>query len=71
MYSQTKTCILQGLEGHIIEVETDLTRGMPMFNIVGLADISIKESKERVRSAIKNCNYKFPLNRITINLVTS
>ncbi len=69
MYSQTKTCILQGLEGHIIEVETDLTRGMPMFNIVGLADISIKESKERVRSAIKNCNYKFPLNRITINLV--
>lgn len=69
MYSQTRTCVLQGLEGHVIEVETDISKGMPMFNIVGLADVSIKESKERVRSAINNSNYKFPLNRITTNLV--
>ena len=68
MYSKINTCTLQGLEGHIIEVETDLARGMPVFNIVGLPDASIKESKERVRAAIKNTGYEFPLNRITINL---
>lgn len=68
MYSKLNTCVLQGLDGNIVEVETDLSRGMPVFNIVGLADIGIKESKERVRSAIKNSGYEFPLNRITINL---
>lgn len=68
MYSKLNTCILHGLDGHIIEVETDLSRGMPVFNIVGLPDTSIKESKERVRTAIKNSGYEFPLSRITVNL---
>lgn len=68
MYSNIKTCVLQGLNGNIVEVESDLSRGIPVFNIVGLPDISIKESKERVRTAIKNSGYEFPLNRITINL---
>ena len=68
MYSKINTCVLQGLKGDIVEVETDLSRGMPMFNIVGLPDAAIRESKERVRTAIKNSGYNFPLNRITINL---
>lgn len=68
MFSKVNTCILQGLKGYIVEVETDISRGMPTFNIVGLPDISIKESKERVRTALKNCGYEFPLNRITVNL---
>lgn len=68
MYSKINTCTLQGLDGHIIEVETDLSRGMPVFNIVGLPGTSIKESKERVRASIKNSGFEFPLNRITINL---
>lgn len=68
MYSKLCTCVLQGLNGNIVEVETDLSRGMPVFNIVGLADTAIKESKERVRAAIKNSGFEFPLNRITINL---
>lgn len=68
MYSKVNTCVLQGLNGYIIEVETDLSRGLPVFNIVGLPDAAIKESKERVRTAIKNSGYEFPLNRITINL---
>lgn len=68
MLSKVKTCILQGLDGHIIDVETDLSNGLPSFNIVGLADMSIKESKERVRSAIKNSGFKFPVSRITVNL---
>lgn len=68
MLSKVKTCVLQGLNGSIVEVETDISRGLPMFNIVGLADISIKESKDRVRTAIKNSGYEFPLSRITVNL---
>lgn len=68
MYSKIKTCFLMGLEGYDIEVETDLARGLANFSIVGLPDASIKESKERVRSAIVNSGYKFPLARITINL---
>lgn len=68
MYSKVNTCVLQGLNGSIVEVESDLSRGLPVFNIVGLPDASIKESKERVRAAIKNSGYDFPLSRITINL---
>jgi len=68
MLSKIKTCVLYGLEGHEVNVETDLSGGLPNFNIVGLPDISIKESKERVRSAIKNCGFNFPVSRITVNL---
>lgn len=69
MYSKVDTCVLQGLNGYIVEVETDISRGMPVFQIVGLPDTSITESKERVRTAIKNSGFEFPLNRITVNLV--
>ncbi|HZK33434.1 MAG TPA: YifB family Mg chelatase-like AAA ATPase [Tissierellaceae bacterium] len=68
MYSKINTCVLEGLDGCVVDVETDLSRGIPVFNIVGLPDTSIKESKERVRAAIKNSGYDFPLSRITINL---
>lgn len=68
MLSKVKACVLQGLEGSIVEVETDLSNGLPGFNIVGLADTAIKEAKERVRSSIKNSGYKFPVSKITINL---
>jgi magnesium chelatase family protein len=49
-------------------VETDISRGLPSFNIVGLPDVAIRESKERVRTAIKNSGFEFPLSRITVNL---
>ncbi len=68
MYSTINTCVLEGLKASLVEVESDLSRGIPIFNIVGLPGTSIKESKERVRTAIKNSGYEFPLNRITINL---
>lgn len=57
-----------GLDGMLVSVEVDINKGMPTFNIVGLPDTSIKESKERVRSAIVNSGFEFPLGRITINL---
>ena len=57
-----------GLEGFLIKVEVDISKGLPIFNIVGLPDASVKEAKERVRAAITNCGFEFPLGRITINL---
>lgn len=68
MYSKTNTCTLIGLEGKEVEVESDITTGLPSFNIVGLPDSSIKESKDRIRVALINSGYKFPQGRITINL---
>lgn len=68
MFSCIKTCTITGLDGYIVEVETDVTRGMPGFNIVGLADTAVKEAKERARTAVKNSGFSFPLARITTNL---
>ncbi len=60
-----------GLEGRIIQVEVDISSGLPAFNIVGLADTAVLESRERVRSAIKNSGYNFPAHRKTVNLAPS
>ncbi|MEG2353265.1 MAG: YifB family Mg chelatase-like AAA ATPase [Clostridium sp.] len=57
-----------GIEGSLVRVEIDISRGLPTFNIVGLGDTSIKESKDRVRAAIVNQGYEMPLGHITINL---
>jgi magnesium chelatase family protein len=62
------TAAFNGIDGALVSVEVDISRGLPSFNIVGLADTSVKESKERVRSAIINSGYEFPVNRIVINL---
>lgn len=56
------------LEGILIDVEVDISKGLPQFTIVGLPGASVKEAKERVRAAIINCGYEFPLGRITVNL---
>ncbi len=58
---------LIGLEGVPVEVETDVNKGVPSYDMVGLPDAAVKESKERVRSALKNSGLLFPMNRITIN----
>ncbi|MDO5028050.1 MAG: YifB family Mg chelatase-like AAA ATPase [Bacillota bacterium] len=68
MFSCIKTCALEGLEGHIIDVETDISRGMPKFMLVGLPATSIKESIERARAAIRNSGLEFPVAKITTNL---
>ena len=59
---------ISGLEVYPVTIEVDVANGLPSMVIVGLPDNAIKESKERVRSAIKNSGYRFPLGRITINL---
>lgn len=68
MFSRIMTCGLTGLDGYLIEVETDISNGIPSFEVVGLAETSVKEARERVRAAIKNSGYEFPYRRITINL---
>ncbi|MCX5706964.1 MAG: YifB family Mg chelatase-like AAA ATPase [Candidatus Omnitrophica bacterium] len=62
---------LQGIEAYPVEIEVDVTRGLPAVNVVGLPDSAIKESRERVKSAIKNSGFSWPAERITISLAPS
>lgn len=59
---------LIGISGYLVKVEIDINHGLPSYDVVGLADVAIKESKQRVRSAIKNSGLAFPINKITVNL---
>ncbi len=68
MIAKTNSCIVVGVEGLSLEIEVDITTGLPMFSTVGLPDGAVKESKDRVKAAIKNCGYDFPNKRITVNL---
>ena len=58
----------RGYEGELIKVETDLRRGMPGFDIVGLPDSAVRESRERVRAALRNSGFPFPRERVLVNL---
>lgn len=62
------TASLLGIDGMLVEVETDITGGLPDFKIIGLADTTIKESSERVRAALRNIGYPLPPRRITVSL---
>jgi magnesium chelatase family protein len=66
--AKIKSCGLIGLDGYIVDVEVDISMGLPAFDIVGLPDAAVRESKERVRSALKNSNFAPPVKRITVNL---
>ena len=68
MLSEIFSCGLLGVDGIIVNVEIDISRGLPGYSLVGLPDAGIKESKDRVFAAIKNSNYHYPMERITINL---
>ncbi len=68
MLSIIKSFGLTGITGYCVSVEIDINQGLPSYDIVGLVGTAIKESKERVRSAIKNSGYNYPINKITINL---
>ncbi len=68
MLSQVNSTALLGLDGYIVNVESDISNGLPAFDIVGLPDAAVKESKERIRAAIKNSGLTMPSKRITINL---
>jgi len=68
MLAKVHSCAIVGLEGAIVEVEVDTSRGLPSFTIVGLPDTAVQESRERVQAAVKNAGFMFPRQRVTVNL---
>jgi magnesium chelatase family protein len=68
MLAKVPSCSVIGIDGWLIQVEVDIALGLPMFSTVGLPDSSVRESKDRVKAAIKNCGYEFPNRRVTVNL---
>jgi magnesium chelatase family protein len=68
MYAKLHSSTVLGIDGTIVEVEVDISNGLPAFDVVGLPDTAVRESRERVRSAVKNTGFSFPLQRITVNL---
>jgi len=68
MLAKINTCAVVGLDGHMVQVEVDISPGLPKFFVVGLPDESVQEARERVRGAIRNSGFTFPMRRITVNL---
>ncbi len=68
MLAKVSSCAVVGLDGEVVQVEVDISQGLPAFAIVGLPDTAVQEAKERVRSAVRNSGHDFPLKRITVNL---
>ena len=68
MYAKVNSLGLFGLDAFPVTVECDISQGLPRFDLVGLPDAVVKESRERVRASIKNCHLNFPVSRITINI---
>lgn len=68
MYAKVKSMGIFGFETFAVDVEADISSGLPRFDLVGLPDAAVKESRERVRSAIKNGGFHYPTARITVNI---
>ncbi len=68
MVAQVNSMGLFGMEAFPVQVETDISQGLPSLEIVGLPDTAVKESRDRVRAALKNCGFQFPVGRVTMNL---
>jgi magnesium chelatase family protein len=68
MLASARTFTLDGIAARPVRVEVDVHRGLPAFTIVGLPDTAVREARERVRAALVNCGFEFPLRRITVNL---
>ena len=68
MLAKVKSCAVFGLDGFVVDVEVDISPGLPRFDVVGLPDTAVQEARARVRAAIRNSGYEFPLRRITANL---
>ncbi len=68
MFCRMNSLGVQGIEGYLVAVETDISQGLPGFDVVGLAGVAVRESRDRVRAALKNCGFTFPVSHITVNL---
>ena len=68
MFASLKSMGLHGIDGFVVDVEADISQGLPGFDVVGLPDTAVRESRDRVRSAMKNAGFTYPISRITVNL---
>ena len=68
MLATLVTAVIDGLEGELVRVEVDVAPGLPVCHIVGLPDAALSEARERVRGALRNSGFEYPLSRITVNL---
>ena len=68
MLAKVDSCTILGINGVPLDIEVDITDGLPSFDIIGLPDASVREAKERVRAAIRNSGFAFPYKRVTVNL---
>ncbi|MGH9435830.1 MAG: YifB family Mg chelatase-like AAA ATPase, partial [Terriglobia bacterium] len=68
MLFKTFSAAVYGIDAYLVEVEVDISSGLPSFTTVGLPDAAVRESRERIKSAIKNCALEYPFNAITVNL---
>ena len=68
MLAKVLSSAVIGIEGYVVEVEVDISQGLPSFSTVGLPEGAVRESKDRVKTSIKNSGYHFPSDRITVNL---
>src|SRR5438093_11147576 len=68
LLAKVNTCAVVGLDGQFVEAEVDIAQGLPAFNVVGLPDTAVQEARERVRAAVRNSGFVFPMRRITVNL---
>src|SRR5919107_1404470 len=68
MLATLVTAVVSGLRGELVRVEVDVSPGLPVCHIVGLPDAALSEARERVRGAIRNSGFEYPLSRITVNL---
>ena len=68
MLCEVRSLGLSGIAGYEVKAECDLSAGLPAFEVVGLPDAAVKEARDRVRAAIRNCGFPFPVSRITVNL---
>src|SRR3954464_1451102 len=68
MLASAQTFTLDGISARPVRVEVDVHRGLPAFSVVGLPDTAVREARERVRAALSNCGFEFPLRRIVANL---
>src|SRR5262245_56840081 len=68
MLAKTMSATVQGIDGVPVQVEVDLSPGLPSFSTVGLPDAAVRESKDRVVAAVRNSGFDFPVRRVTVNL---
>ena len=69
MLAKVFSAALVGLDAHLVEVEVDISGGLPQFSVVGLPDATVRESRDRVRSALKNSGFSFPIKKISPRLM--